>query len=87
MREAYDWLGRWEPIEAPGRHCKRIPAPFAHGYRYDPHVYRQHGVSRAIPVDGRIGASWEGSPQARFWLEPERKSLKQRIIEWLRRPC
>lgn len=78
------WLGQWEPIEAPGKHCRTYPANFAHGYQYDPHLYRQQGVSRAIPVDGRIGASWERSPQARAWLEPEKKPLKQRILEWFR---
>ena len=80
-----DWLGRWEPIEAPGRHCRRYPANFSQGYQYDPHQYRQHGVSRAIPVDGRIGASWERSPQARFWLEPERVPVLRRNLEWLKK--
>lgn len=79
------WLGRWEPIEAPGRHTKTTPAYFAHGYQYDPHSFRQTGVSRAIPADGRVGASWERSPQARQWLEPERVSIWERFKEWLKK--
>ena len=45
-------------------------------------------VNRAIPVDGAVGdepPSWLRSPQARFWLEPEKKSLRQRFLEWLRK--
>lgn len=79
-----EWLGRWEPIEAPGKHTRMYPASFSHGYQYDPHVCRQQGVSRDIPVDGRIGASWERSPQARYWLEKEKPTILERIKRWLK---
>ena len=39
-------------------------------------------VDRAIPVDGAVtdpAPSWSRSPQARFWLEPERKSIRELI--------
>lgn len=81
----YEWLGRWEPLEAPGRHCRRYPAQFAHGYQYDPHRFRQSGVSRAIPVEGTVGPAWENSPQVRAWLEPERVPVLRRILEWLKK--
>jgi len=82
--DALEWLARWEQIEAPGRHTRICAAPFAHGYKYDPHAFRAGGVSRAIPVDGTVGSSWHNSPQVRFWLEPERKTLWRRIMEWLK---
>ena len=89
MIDAYEWLGTWEPIEAPGRHCKQYPAGFAHGYQYDPHVFRQKGVSRAVPVEGRVGGKpdWQISPQARFWLNESKPSLAERVLAWLRGPC
>ena len=63
-----------------GRHDRRYPADGAQGY---PAAY--HGqVSRAIPAEGFVGGmSWEKSPQVRFWLEPEKKTLWERIVEWL----
>lgn len=47
-------------------------------------------VNRAIPVDGTvkdIAPTWSKSPQVKFWLEEPKKSLRQRIIAWLRRPA
>ena len=74
-----DWLGVWEPIEAPGRHSRMEPAGFALGYQYrDPDM-----VIRAIPVDGYIGKGWSRSPQVRFWLQEEKKTILERIKEWL----
>ena len=66
--DAYEWLGVWEPIEAPGKHTKRIPAGFAHGYRYGfapdridrrPRMAERRStmwdrVGRAIVVDGTV---------------------------------
>lgn len=83
--DAIEWLGQWEPITAPGRHSSISPADGACGY---PAPY--HGqILRAIPVTGTVGGrpSWERSPQVRFWLEPERKSLWQRLKEWMVKPC
>lgn len=76
-----NWLGVWEPLEAPGRHSRMEPAGFATGYQYsDPDM-----VIRAIPVDGYIGKSWTRSPQVRFWLQDEKKTILERIIEWLKK--
>ena len=95
-----EWLGMWEPIEAPGRHTKLYPAGFAQGYQYracqiDKRPRRAdileemtERVQRAIPVDGSIDEktpSWAKSPQARFWLEEPKPSLGERLRAWLRR--
>jgi len=82
--DGYEWLGLWEPLEAPGKHCKMYPALFAHGYQYDPHVFRQRGVSRAVPVDGRVGPSWERSPQVKRWMEKEKPTILTLIVSMLR---
>lgn len=90
----YEWLGRWEDNDCPGKHSKKYPADFAYGYPRpwnampDAVPFRMHGVSRAIQADGYVresGPGWQKSPQARFWLEEERKPLGQRIREWLGR--
>lgn len=78
--DVYEWLGQWEPGEAPGRHSRITPADDAHGYQY-------HGqVLRAIPVTGTVdaGPSWRRSPQVRFWLEPERVGWWRRFVAWLK---
>lgn len=63
-----EWLARWEPIEAPGRHTRLYPAGFCHGYQYtgfcrmdkrpraDDGMYMEAAdrVIRAIPVDGTV---------------------------------
>lgn len=98
--DAFEWLGEWEDIQAPGRHCQRIPAPDAFGYQYCPTYYGSkvpwtagprysmaERVIRAIPVDGSVGdtqPSWTRSPQARHWLEPERIGILARFIKWLK---
>lgn len=67
-----------------GRHERRYPADGAQGY---PAMY--HGqVSRAIPVEGVVtdGPNWARSPQVRFWLEPEKVTVLDRVLRWLRRP-
>lgn len=93
------WLGVWEELDAPGRHQKRFHAPDAHGYKYCPTYYGSKvpwdtgprytmwdRVNRAIPVDGTVidtPPSWTQSPQARYWLEPERIGIWARIKKWL----
>ena len=66
--DAYEWLGIWEPIEAPGRHCRLVPAEYAAGYQYIPTWYGSKAprwnqdppysmwerVGRAIPVEGSV---------------------------------
>ena len=93
--QAYDWLGRWEDLDCPGKHSKRYSADFAYGYPRpwnavpDAVPFQMHGVSRAIPVEGTVkdsGPSWERSPQARFWLEKEKTGLWERIVRWLKSP-
>ena len=74
-----DWLGTWEPIDAPGRHSRMEPAGFALGYQYE----NPNKVIRAIPADGYIDRSWARSPQARMWLEPERRTVLERLRDWL----
>ena len=100
--DAMEWLGAWEDLGAPGRHCRICPAEGAFGYPIPKSCYGSRApkppegpvysmwdrVNRAIPVDGAVGddpPSWTRSPQARFWLEPEKKSLRQRFREWLRK--
>ena len=81
--DAIEWLGTWEQLDSPGRHSRMIPADGACGY---PAPY--HGqILRAIPVTGTVRGrpSWENSPQVRFWLDPERKTIRQRIREWLQK--
>lgn len=56
-----------------GRHEQRVPVTDGQPYP----------VIRAIPVDGRVGASWAESPQARFWLDEPRPSVWKRIFTWL----
>jgi len=83
---AMAWLASWEPVEAPGRHTRVYPADDARGYRYGPPPGA--GVSRAIPVDGKVGdtpPSWMRSPQARRWLQEEKKSLRDRILDWMKK--
>lgn len=78
--DAYEWLGQWEDNPAPGRHSRMVPADGAYGY---PAPY--HGqILRAIPVMGTVQGkpSWENSPQVRFWLEPEKPSLRERLRRW-----
>ena len=70
------WLGEWEKTPCPGRHSKRYPAPFARGYRY--------GQAACTMT---AAGSWDRSPQARFWLGPEKKTLMRRIREWMGRPA
>lgn len=86
---AYEWLGAWEDIAAPGRHSRRYPAEDAKGYRFGPPIWS--GVGRAIPVDGTVSepvrTDWERSPQVRYWLKPEKKSLAERIREWMVKPA
>ena len=86
MIDAYAWLCMWEPIEAPGRHTKLYPADDAHGYRFGPPPGA--GVSRAIPVDGKVEEtppSWSRSPQVRFWMDEPKPSVWARIRRWLAR--
>lgn len=99
MVDPIAWLGEWEQIESVGKHDIIYPAGFAHGYKWigvppmdrRPRVVNhddplRNRVQRAIPVDGTVSAvqpSWTQSPQARFWLEQEKKSLLQRFREWL----
>lgn len=87
-----DWLGRWEPPVYHGKHDKREPVNVFCGYRYNattngngfPAVY--DAIVRAIPVEGHIDRlSWENAPQAAFWLDPPRKTLWKRFLEWWRR--
>lgn len=87
MVSAYEWLGRWEDIPAPGRHSRVVPVIGADGYPRVPPVGA--GVNRAIPVDGTVGdrPKWANCPQARYWLEPEKKSRWERVKAWMRRPC
>lgn len=66
-----DWLGRWEPLDAPGRHSKVSEALFAHGYQWRP-VRAHFESNRAI------------CPQAQYWLEKEKPTLRERIIKWLK---
>ena len=95
--DAYEWLGTWETIEAPGKHSRLIPAVNAHGYGYSavnldktPRMPEQmptyqDRVIRAIPVDGVVEdtpPSWVRSPQVRVWME-KRQTLGQRVREWL----
>ena len=94
------WLGIWEPLDAPGRHQKRFPAPDARGYQYcpsfggrwtpwsEPRPTMWDRVGRAIPVDGVVAdapPSWTQSPQARYWLEPARPGVWKKFKDWLRR--
>ena len=80
---AYEWLGTWEPLQAPGKHSRVVPVIGADGYPRVPPVGA--GVIRAIPAEGAVGGSWSRSPQARYWLEPERKTILQRFAEWLKK--
>ena len=41
-------------------------------------------VIRAIPVDGRVGLSWTQSPQVKFWLDEPKKTILERIMDWLK---
>lgn len=93
--DAYDWLGRWEPINAPGRHSSMQAALFAHGYQWRPVWAKKEPlysmwerVGRAIPVEGTVDdgpPSWHRSPQARFWLQEDRQTLMDRFREWLKK--
>ena len=86
-----DWLGSWEPEQYFGKHERVLPADNGTGYRYNPNV---HGndlwlrdwsrVSRAIPVEGTLEkASWNQSPQVKFWLDKPKQSLLRRFVECL----
>ena len=74
--ETYDWLGRWEPARYWDKHSRAYPADDGKPYRFCP-------VIRAIPVDGRVGASWSQSPQVRFWLDRPRMTMWERFVAWL----
>jgi hypothetical protein len=70
---------------APGKHSRMIPADGACGY---PAPY--HGqVLRAIPVIGTVTErpTWGQSPQVKYWLEPEKKTMWQRFLDWMVKPC
>ena len=74
-----------DAIPAPGKHSRMIPADGACGY---PAPY--HGqVLRAIPVIGTVTErpTWEQSPQVKYWLEPEKKTMWQRFLDWMVKPC
>lgn len=79
------WLHQWEPLQAPGKHSSVSPAVVAYGYQYN-------GVNgnaiwaypHPAPVMPRTEPTWVKSPQVRFWLEPEKKSLCVRLLAWLR---
>lgn len=101
--DLYEWLGTWEPGTAPGRHSSVAPAMGARGYQFFPRKLGDRRpkppepmptmwdrVGRAIPVDGTVGdppASWEKSPQARYWLEKEKPGILRRILAWLTGPA
>ena len=70
-----------------GKHTRLTrPATAGIGYPKPAPVYSFQDpqlVSRAIPADGNVtdpGPSWQKSPQARFWLEPEPKSIIPTLI-------
>lgn len=83
----------WKPwqIESAqyfGKHDKRFPANVYGGYKYDPlHnglTDLDVAISRAIPVNGAVEkATWNQSPQVRYWLDPPRPTLWQRFRRWL----
>ena len=95
MIDPIEWLGQWGDLIAPGRHSRMDPAGFARGYRYDPRPKEApysmwDRVIRAIPVDGTVAdapPSWYRSPQARGWLAPEKPTLRERLIAWLKSPA
>lgn len=91
---AWEWLGTWENIPAPGKHTKKCRAAFSHGYRFggfqsfrDPHsMPHRGGVDRAIYADGTVTdvpPSWIHSPQVRAWMQ-EKETAGQKILKWLR---
>lgn len=73
-----------------GRHEHYEPVNVWCGYRYNAatngNVYPSvwDAVIRAIPAEGTVErASWKQSPQARFWLDPEPKTIWERFRAWL----
>lgn len=99
--DIFEWLGCWEDIEPPAKHDIKYPADGACGYQFyycsygskAPRAERVYTmwdrVNRAIPVDGTVKdppPSWERSPQASFWLRPEKESWLTRLIRWLKSP-
>ena len=75
-----------DPENYLGKHTRLTrPATAGIGYPKPAQVFSFQDpqlVSRAIPADGNVtdpGPSWQKSPQARFWLEPERKSIRELI--------
>lgn len=86
-----DWLGTWEPARYFGKHERTYPADDAVPYRFNPLIRGSDAwlrdwsrVNRAIPVEGTLEkATWNQSPQVRFWLDEPKKTLWERVIEWL----
>lgn len=96
------WLATWEQIEAPGRHAKRYPASFAHGYQFVPTLcpeirqgrrsagYQTQAIPQIIHAEYKVsgtGATWDKSPQVKFWLDEPKKTLAERIKAWLVKPA
>lgn len=86
-----DWLGTWEPVRYFGKHERTYPADGAMPYRYNDAVHGNDAwlrdwnrVNRAIPVEGIVQkATWNQSPQVRFWLDEPKQSLWRRFMVWL----
>lgn len=72
-----------------GKHV-RLTLPATSGIGYPPQWSFQDPlrVDRAIPVDGAVtdpAPSWVRSPQARFWLEPEKPTPIQMALMALKK--
>lgn len=86
-----DWLGTWEPARYFGKHERTYPADGAMPYNFNPLIRGNdvwlrdwNRVNRAIPVEGTLEkATWNQSPQVRFWLDEPKKTLWERVIEWM----
>lgn len=73
-----------------GRHEHYEPANVWYGYKYNAatngNVYPSvwDAVIRAIPAEGTVErASWQQSPQVRFWLDEPKPTILERIVAWL----
>ena len=88
-----EFLGTWEPPQYFGKHDKRYPADDGIGYRYNPLIHGNdvwlrdwNRVNRAIPVEGTLEkATWNQSPQVKFWLDEPKKTIRERLLAWWRR--
>lgn len=86
-----DWLGTWEPARYFGKHERTYPADGAMPYNFNPLIRGSDAwlrdwnrVNRAIPVEGTLEkATWNQSPQVRFWLDEPKQSLWRRFMVWL----